>query len=93
MQNSVLDYYIDRRTAGHDLRLSALILPYFSTLKGIFHPGQRGFLLYPTILCGHNYSIYLPYTNYHSKQQGSWARLHHIPPSTANSMHVPGEST
>jgi hypothetical protein len=52
------------------LRLSALILPYFSTLKGIFHPGQRGFLLYPIILHGHNYSIYLPYINYH------------IPPST-----------
>jgi hypothetical protein len=52
------------------IRLSALILLYFSTLKGIFHPGQRGFLLYPIILRGHNYSIYLPYTNYH------------IPPST-----------
>jgi hypothetical protein len=47
------------------VRLSALILPYFCTLKEIFHPSQQGFLLYPTILCGHNYSIYLPYTNYH----------------------------
>jgi hypothetical protein len=47
------------------IRLSALILLYFSTLKGIFYPGQRGFLLYPTILRDHNYSIYLPYINYH----------------------------
>jgi hypothetical protein len=56
-------YHVMRQ--NHALMLSALILPYFSTLKGIFHPGQRGFLLYPTILRGHNYSIYLPYTNYH----------------------------
>jgi hypothetical protein len=44
-------------------RLSALILLYFSTLKGIFHSGQRDSLLYPTIPRGHDYSIYLPYTS------------------------------
>jgi hypothetical protein len=47
------------------LRLSTLMLAYFSTLKGIFHPGQQGFLLYQTILCCHNYFIYLSYINYH----------------------------
>jgi hypothetical protein len=46
-----------------DLRLSALILLYFSTLKGIFYPDQRDSLLYPTILRGHDYPIYLPYTS------------------------------
>jgi hypothetical protein len=56
-------YLVDEAT--RHLRLSALILSYFSTLKEIFHPGQRGFLLYPTILCSHVYSKYLPYTNYH----------------------------
>jgi hypothetical protein len=67
------------------LRLSTLMLSYFSTLKGIFHPSQRGFLLYPTILCGHNYSIIsilyqLPYIT-----------LYFLPLFyTFNSIHVPG---
>jgi hypothetical protein len=50
---------------GLSLSLSALILLYFSILKRIFYPDQRDSLLYPTILRGHNYPIYLLYTNYH----------------------------
>jgi hypothetical protein len=71
------------------VRLSALVLPYFSTLKGIFHPGQRGFLLYPTILCGHNYSIYLPYTNYHILYYIFSHSIHIRPQQTAGELGPP----
>jgi hypothetical protein len=48
------------------VRLSALILPYFSTLKGIFCPGQRDFLPYTKIICSHIYPISLLYTNHYN---------------------------
>jgi hypothetical protein len=48
------------------VRLSALILPYFSTLKAIFCPSQRDSLPYTTILRTHLYPIFPPYTNYPS---------------------------
>jgi hypothetical protein len=57
-----------RPTTGclEHIRLSALILPYFSTLKAIFCPSQRDSLPYTTILRTHLYPIFPPYTNYPS---------------------------
>ncbi|AQK73540.1 Protein REVEILLE 6 [Zea mays] len=53
-------------SADDCVRLSALILPYFSTLKGIFCPGQRDSLPYTKIICSHIYPISLLYTNHYN---------------------------
>jgi hypothetical protein len=38
LQSRVLYFTL---SAGYSLRLSTLVIPYFSTLKGILHSGQR----------------------------------------------------
>jgi hypothetical protein len=50
----------------HSVRLFALILPYFSILKGIFCPGQRDSLSCTKIIRSHIYLISLLYTNHYN---------------------------
>jgi hypothetical protein len=50
---------------SYRVRLSALILLYIYTLKGIYYPRQQNYLLYTIVFCVHVYSTSQLYTNYH----------------------------